>query len=425
MCLGRFQPHPNLVHRNDQYRSGIDNARAQPSVRQKNKGNNVAQKPIRLLLLPGDGIGTEIMVIVEQILNRFVDEGGLRVDMSHDFVGGCAYEAYGTPLADSTLEKAKDADAVLLGAVGGPQWEKLSWDLRPEAGLLRIRKSLDLFANLRPAKTFQALLGASALKPDLIRELDILILRELTAGVYFGEPRGLQTYEGVERCIDTQAYTENEVSRIAHIAFELSRLRGRRVHSADKANVMKTGVFWRDIVDRIGRESYPDIELVHMYADNCAMQLIRRPKQFDVIVTDNLFGDILSDEAAMLTGSLGMLPSASLGPLIDGKRRAMYEPVHGSAPDIAGQGLANPLAMALSLAMAFRYSFEDERRAQRIERAVELTLADGFRTADLMGAHTESDAPSVRSSDGSDGNLTLRQVSTKDMIQEVVSRLDA
>ncbi|MCL4150002.1 UNVERIFIED_CONTAM: hypothetical protein GTU68_018402 [Idotea baltica] len=310
----------------------------------------------------------------------------LAFDVEHDLVGGAAYDAHGTPLHDDTMAKALDADAVLLGAVGGPKYDDLDFSVKPERGLLRLRKEMDLFSNLRPAQCFDALADFSSLKKELIAGLDIMIVRELTSGVYFGEPRGIFE-EGNERVgINTQRYTESEIDRVARSAFELARRRGNKVCSMEKANVMESGILWREVVQRVHDTDYADVELSHMYADNGAMQLVRAPKQFDVILTDNLFGDILSDCAAMLTGSLGMLPSASLGaPNADGRPKALYEPVHGSAPDITGKGLANPIACILSFAMALRYSFDQGEEATRLEKAVEKVLADGARTADLMG----------------------------------------
>jgi 3-isopropylmalate dehydrogenase len=284
------------------------------------------------------------------------------------------------------MAKARAADAVLFGAVGGPKWDKLPFHQKPEQGLLRLRKDLGLFANLRPALCFDALKDASTLKPDIVSGLDILIVRELTGGVYFGEPRGIETLaDGSRRGVDTQVYTSGEIRRIARVAFELARLRGKRVASAEKSNVMHTGVLWREEVQKIHDDEFPDVALTHILADNCAMQLVRNPRQFDVIVTDNLFGDILSDEAAQLTGSIGMLPSASLGAKgADGRQPALYEPIHGSAPDIAGRGLANPIACTLSFAMCLRYSFGRGEDAALLERAVERVLAEGYRTADIM-----------------------------------------
>ena len=340
-----------------------------------------------LLILPGDGIGPEVMTEVRKIIGWFGANRDLNFDVSEDLVGGAAYDKHGVPLHDDTMARAQDVDAVLLGAVGGPAYDDLDFSLKPERGLLRLRKEMDLFANLRPAQCFDALADFSSLKRDIVSGLDIMIVRELTSGVYFGEPRGIFE-EGNERVgINTQRYTESEIDRIARSAFELARKRNNKVCSMEKANVMESGILWREVVTRVHQADYADVELSHMYADNGAMQLVRAPKQFDVIVTDNLFGDVLSDCAAMLTGSLGMLPSASLGaPMPNGRPKAMYEPVHGSAPDITGQGKANPIACILSFAMALRYSFDQGAEAARLEGAVEKVLADGLRTADLMGA---------------------------------------
>ena len=339
-----------------------------------------------LLILPGDGIGPEVMTEVQRIIDWYGDKRGLKFDVSEDLVGGCAYDKHGTPLHDDTMAKAQEVDAVLLGAVGGPKYDKLDFSVKPERGLLRLRKEMDLYANLRPAQCFDALADFSSLKKDVVAGLDIMIVRELTSGVYFGEPRGI-IKEGNERVgINTQRYTESEIARVCRSAFELARKRSNKVCSMEKANVMESGVLWRDVAQEIHDAEYPDVELSHMYADAGAMQLTRWPKQFDVIVTDNLFGDLLSDLAAMLTGSLGMLPSASLGaPMANGRPKALYEPVHGSAPDIAGQGKANPIACILSFAMALRYSFDKGDEADRLEKAVEQVLADGKRTADLLG----------------------------------------
>jgi len=361
-----------------------------------------------LLILPGDGIGPEVMAEVRKIITWFGEKRGLAFDVSEDLVGGAAYDAHGTPLTDATMAKAQEVDAVLLGAVGGPKYDVLDFSVKPERGLLRLRKEMDLYANLRPAQCFDALADFSSLKRDVVAGLDIMIIRELTSGVYFGEPRGIFK-EGNERVgINTQRYTESEIERVARSAFELARRRNNKVCSMEKANVMESGVLWHEIVQKVHDEEYPDVELSHMYADAGAMQLTRWPKQFDVIVTDNLFGDLLSDLAAMLTGSLGMLPSASLGaPMANGRPKALYEPVHGSAPDIAGQGKANPIACILSFAMALRYSFDQGAEADRLEKAVEKVLADGLRTADLMGP--EGGTP----------------VSTTDMGDAVVRALDS
>ena len=339
-----------------------------------------------LLILPGDGIGPEVMTEVRKVIAWFGTHKGFDFNVSEDLVGGAAYDAHGTPLHDDTMAKAQEVDAVLLGAVGGPKYDTLDFSLKPERGLLRLRKEMDLFANLRPAQCFDALADFSSLKKDVVAGLDIMIVRESTSGVYFGEPRGIFE-EGNERVgINTQRYTESEIDRVARNAFELARRRNNKVCSMEKANVMESGVLWREIVQKVHDEDYPDVELSHMYADAGAMQLCRWPKQFDVIVTDNLFGDLLSDAAAMLTGSLGMLPSATLGPVMaNGRPKAMYEPVHGSAPDIAGQGKANPIACILSFAMALRYSFDCGAEADLLESAIEQVLASGARTADLMG----------------------------------------
>ncbi|MDR9395378.1 MAG: 3-isopropylmalate dehydrogenase [Roseovarius sp.] len=339
-----------------------------------------------LLILPGDGIGPEVMAEVRKVIDWFGTARGLVFDVAEDLVGGAAYDAHGTPLHDDTMARAQEVDAVLLGAVGGPKYDELDFSVKPERGLLRLRKEMDLFANLRPAQCFDALADFSSLKRDVVAGLDIMIVRELTSGIYFGEPRGIFE-EGDERVgINTQRYTESEIDRVARSAFDLARKRSGKVCSMEKANVMESGILWREVVQKVHDDDYPDVELSHMYADAGAMQLCRWPKQFDVIVTDNLFGDLLSDAAAMLTGSLGMLPSASLGaPMANGRPKALYEPVHGSAPDIAGQGKANPIACILSFAMALRYSFDKGEDATRLEKAVEQVLADGLRTADLLG----------------------------------------
>ncbi|WP_424985140.1 3-isopropylmalate dehydrogenase [Microbulbifer sp. S227A] len=361
-----------------------------------------------LLILAGDGIGPEVMTQVNRVIDWFGAKRGLAFDVSEDLVGGAAYDKHGTPLHDDTLAKAMEVDAVLLGAVGGPKYDALDFSVKPERGLLRLRKEMDLYANLRPAQCFDALADFSSLKRDVVAGLDIVIVRELTSGIYFGEPRGI-IKEGNERIgINTQRYTESEIDRVARSAFELARRRNNKVCSMEKANVMESGILWREVVQKVHDEDYPDVELSHMYADAGAMQLCRWPKQFDVIVTDNLFGDLLSDAAAMLTGSLGMLPSASLGaPMANGRPKALYEPVHGSAPDIAGQGKANPIACILSFAMALRYSFDQGDEATRIEAAVEKVLADGLRTADLIGE---------------DG---VEPVSTEQMGDAILAALDA
>ena len=340
----------------------------------------------RILVLPGDGIGPEVMREAMRLMEWFTKKGRIGFDITEGLVGGAAYDAHGVPLADETLADAMAADAILFGSVGGPQWDNVDRDKRPEAGLLRLRKEMDLFANLRPAIVLEALAEASTLKTELVAGLDLMIVRELTAGCYFGEPRGTDTLpDGTRRAFDTEVYTQPEIERAARISFELAKKRSNKVHSVEKANVMESGVFWREIVSAVHAAEFPEVELHHMYADNCGMQLVRNPKQFDVIVTNNLFGDLLSDCAAMLTGSLGMLPSASLGEVgASGQRRALYEPVHGSAPDIAGQRIANPIAMMSSFAMMLRYSFNDGKNADLVETAIKNVLAGGLRTADIM-----------------------------------------
>lgn len=340
----------------------------------------------KLLMLPGDYIGPEIMDQVKRVIDWMDSRRAISFDVDERPFGGASYDAHGEPLTDETLELTKAADAVLLGAVGGPKYDGVPRDKRPEAGLLRLRKEMDLFANLRPAVTFDALLDASSLKREIVKGLDLMIVRELTSGIYFGSPRGIETLaDGSRRAVDTQTYTEAEIIRVAEVAFELARERGKRITSVEKENVMASGMLWRELVTALQEEKYPDVEIEHMYVDNCAMQLVRNPRQFDVIVTDNLFGDILSDCASMLTGSLGMLPSASLGaPDATGRRLALYEPVHGSAPDIAGKNMANPLAAILSFAMLLRYSLDLAEEADVIETAVQSILNGGVRTADIM-----------------------------------------
>ena len=363
---------------------GYPKRREQPK---KHEGEGSMASNKRLLVLPGDGIGPEVMGEVRRVIDWMDRRRAVSFDVEEDLVGGAAFDAHGTPLHDNTMARAHEVDAVLLGAVGGPKWDSLPFAQKPERGLLRLRKEMGLFANLRPALCFEALVEASSLKPEIVSGLDLMIVRELTGGVYFGEPRGIEDLpDGERRGINTQVYTSGEIRRVAAVAFELARKRGSKLCSVEKANVMESGVLWREEVTKLHGEGYEDVELSHMYADNCAMQLVRYPKQFDVIVTDNLFGDMLSDEAAMLTGSLGMLPSASLGATDEtGRRKALYEPVHGSAPDITGQGKANPLATLLSFAMALRYSFDLGDDADLIERAVEKVLADGKRTGDIAG----------------------------------------
>ncbi len=333
----------------------------------------------KILVLAGDGIGPEVMAETVKILEFVNQQEKLGLEFESGLVGGCSYDAHGKPLTDATLNLAKAADAVLLGAVGGPKWEELDYSVRPERALLALRSELGLFANLRPAKVYPALVDASSLKREIIEGIDIMVLRELTGDIYFGKPKGVEKLaDGQERGVNTMVYTTHEIERIAKLAFEIARGRRKQVTSVDKANVLETTELWRKIVTNLGR-SYPDVELKHMYVDNCAMQLVRYPKQFDVIVTGNLFGDILSDEAAMLTGSIGMLPSASLA----GSKKGMYEPIHGSAPDIAGKGVANPIATILSATMMLDLTFDKKESAQKIEKSVEKVLEAGLRTADI------------------------------------------
>ena len=346
----------------------------------------------KVMVLPGDGIGAEVMAANLQLIDWLAKHKSLDFDISEDQVGGAAYDAYGVPLRDETLADAIASDAVLFGAVGGPQYDDLAFELKPERGLLALRKEMDLFANLRPAIVFDALVEASTLKPDVVSGLNIMILRELCGGSYFAEPRGIDELgDGQKKGYDTNAYSTPEIERIGRVAFDLARKRDGRVMSVEKSNVMMSGVLWREVMTALHAAEGNGVELGHMYADNCAMQLVRNPKQFDVIVTDNLFGDLLSDCAAMLTGSLGMLPSASLGaPDPDtGLPKAMYEPVHGSAPDIAGKNLANPLAQFLSFAMMLRYSFGQAAEADLVEQAVADALASGKRTGDIMAPGCE------------------------------------
>jgi len=339
----------------------------------------------KLLFLPGDGIGPEVMTEVRRVIDWMDQRRTVSFDITEGLIGGAAIDATGVPLPDETLQAAHDSDAVLMGAVGGPKWESLPFEVQPERGLLAIRKEMGLFANLRPALVFDALAEASTLKLDVVKGLDIMIVRELTGGIYFGEPRGIKTLpDGTKRGFNTLTYTTGEVERIGRVACDLAMKRNKRVCSIDKANVLETTVMWRETMEGIKGE-YPEVEMSHMYADNAAMQLVRNPKQFDVVVTTNMFGDILSDCAAMLTGSLGMLPSASLGaPDDSGRRPALYEPVHGSAPDIAGQGLANPLATILSYSMLLRYSFDLAEDADLVDQAVQNVLDSGLRTPDIM-----------------------------------------
>ncbi len=338
----------------------------------------------KIAVLPGDGIGTEIVAEALKVLEVLKTDYGLQIETENALIGGAAYDVTGTPFPEATLKLCQQADSVLLGAVGGPKWEPLDYSVRPERGLLGLRSELELFANLRPAILYPQLVAASTLKPEVVSGLDILIIRELTGGIYFGQPRGRRTNERGEReGFNTLIYNESEIRRIGHIAFQTAQKRNRKLCSVDKANVLECTELWREVMIEVGKD-YPDVELSHMYVDNAAMQLVRAPKQFDVMVTENMFGDILSDCAAMLTGSIGMLPSASLDK--DGK--GMYEPIHGSAPDIAGKGLANPIATILSVAMMLRYSFGDAANADRIEQAVTQALDAGYRTADIYSEGT-------------------------------------
>jgi 3-isopropylmalate dehydrogenase len=339
-----------------------------------------------LLMLPGDGVGPEVMHEVKRLIDWMARRRQVSFDITEDLVGGAAIDARGTPITRETVAAAKAADAVLFGSVGGPQWDKLGFDMRPEISILTLHRELGLFANLRPAIVLEPLVTASTLKPEVVRGLDIMIVREATGGIYFGEPRGIETLpDGQQRGFNTESYSTHEIERVARVAFDLARKRQNRVCSVEKANVMESGLLWRQVVTALAAREYPDVEISHMYADNCAMQLVRNPRQFDVIVTGNLFGDLLSDLASMLTGSLGMLPSATLGAAdSSGRRHALYEPIHGSAPDIAGKGLANPLAQILSFAMLLRFSFDMDEDATMIERACTNVLASGLRTADVM-----------------------------------------
>src|SRR5689334_318035 len=341
---------------------------------------------MNLLLIPGDGIGPEVMAEVKKLIAWMNSHGMGSFATEEGLCGGCAYDAHGVAITDEMVAKAKTADAVIFGSVGGPKWDKVPYEHRPEAGLLRLRKDLQLYANLRPAVTYPALADASALKRELVEGLDIMILRELTGGVYFGEPKTITDLgNGQKRAIDTQVYDTYELERIGRVAFELARKRNNKVTSSEKRNVMKSGVLWHEVITALHKRDYSDVRLEHQLADALGMQLVRWPKQFDVIVTDNLFGDMLSDVAAMLTGSLGMLPSASLGDADpkSGRRKALYEPVHGSAPDIAGKGVANPIAMIGSFGMALRYSFGLGEAADRLDKAIAGVLAAGIRTADI------------------------------------------
>ncbi len=338
----------------------------------------------KVLMLPGDGIGPEVMRQVQRVMDWMAKKRNVNFEITEGLIGGASIDAHNNPLTDETLADAMAADAVLLGAVGGPKWDNLPFEIKPERGLLKIRKEMGLFANLRPALVFDALVDASTLKEDIVKGLDIMILRELTGGIYFGQPRGIEERDGVRFGFNTLVYSEPEVERIARVAFDMAMKRNKRLCSVDKANVLESTVLWREVVERVAKD-FPEVEVSHMYVDNASMQLVRNPKQFDVMVTTNMFGDILSDCAAMLTGSLGMLPSASLGAAdASGARKALYEPVHGSAPDIAGQDIANPLATILSFAMMLRYSFDMGDDATMIETAFQNVLKGGLRTADIM-----------------------------------------
>ena len=354
-------------------------------------------KKRKILLLPGDGIGPEVIAEVKKIIEWFNSNKSLDFEIDQDLVGGAAYDKYGTPITDEAFYKAQESAAVILGAVGGPKWDNIDFSKKPERALLKLRKELKLFANLRPAICFKQLVDASSLKPEFVSNLDILFVRELTGGIYFGEPRGIKPIDNGERKgINTHVYTTSEIERVARVAFDLARKRNNKVTSCEKSNVMEAGQLWKEEVQAIHEKEYSDVELKHMLADNCAMQLVRNPKQFDVIVTDNLFGDMLSDEAAMLTVSLGLLPSASLGDKDkNGNMRSLYEPVHGSAPDIAGHGIANPIATILSFAMALRYSLDLDKEADSLEKAVQGVLDEGLRTKDIISKGMKEVSTSV------------------------------
>jgi 3-isopropylmalate dehydrogenase len=363
-------------------------------------------KKRKFLLLPGDGIGPEVVGEVKKIINWFNNNKSLDFEIEEELVGGASYEKHGTSITDEVFYKALECEAIILGAVGGPKWDNLEFSKKPERALLKLRKELKLFANLRPAICFKQLVDASTLKPEIVSGLDIMIVRELTGGIYFGEPRGIKPIDNGERKgINTHTYTTSEIERVARVAFDLARKRKNKVTSCEKSNVMEAGLLWKEEVQALHDKEYSDVELSHMLADNCAMQLLRYPKQFDVIVTDNLFGDMLSDQASMLTGSLGLLPSASLGAKNkDGDMRAMYEPIHGSAPDIAGKGIANPIATILSFAMALRYSLDLDKEAIALEQAVQNVLDEGLRTKDIL-------------------TKGMKEVSTSEMGDAVISKL--
>ena len=363
-------------------------------------------KKRKFLLLPGDGIGPEVVNEVKKIIQWFNKNKSLDFELDEDLAGGASYDKHGTPITDEVFYKALECEAVILGAVGGPKWDNVDFSKKPERALLKLRKELKLFANLRPAICFKQLVDASTLKPEIVSGLDIMIVRELTGGIYFGEPRGIKPIDkGERKGTNTHTYTSSEIQRVAKIAFDLARKRKNKVTSCEKSNVMEAGLLWREEVTELHKKEYSDVELSHMLADNCSMQLLRNPKQFDVIVTDNLFGDMLSDQASMLTGSLGLLPSASLGAKNkEGDMRAMYEPIHGSAPDIAGKGIANPIATILSFAMALRYSLDLDNEANQLENAVQNVLDSGLRTRDIL-------------------SKGMKEVSTSEMGEAIISKL--
>ena len=363
-------------------------------------------KKRKFLLLPGDGIGPEVVGEVKKIIQWFNKNKSLDFEIDEDLAGGGSYDKHGTPITDEVFYKALECEAIILGAVGGPKWDDVEFSKKPERALLKLRKELKLFANLRPAICFKQLVDASTLKPEIISGLDIMIVRELTGGIYFGEPRGIKPIDNGERKgINTHSYTTSEIQRVARVAFDLAKKRKNKVTSCEKSNVMEAGLLWKEEVQELHDKEFKDVELNHMLADNCAMQLLRYPKQFDVIVTDNLFGDMLSDQASMLTGSLGLLPSASLGAKNkEGKARAMYEPIHGAAPDIAGKGIANPIATILSFAMALRYSLDLDKEADALEKAVQSVLDEGLRTKDIL-------------------SKGMKEVSTSEMGDAIISKL--
>jgi len=363
-------------------------------------------KKRKFLLLPGDGIGPEVVGEVKKIIQWFNKNKSLDFEIDEDLAGGVSYDKHGTPITDEVFYKALECEAVILGAVGGPKWDNVEFSKKPERALLKLRKELKLFANLRPAICFKQLVDASTLKPEIVSGLDIMIVRELTGGIYFGEPRGIKPIDNGERKgINTHTYTTGEIKRVARVAFDLAKKRKNKVTSCEKSNVMEAGLLWKEEVQELHDKEFKDVQLNHMLADNCAMQLLRNPKQFDVIVTDNLFGDMLSDQASMLTGSLGLLPSASLGAKNkDGKIRAMYEPIHGSAPDIAGKGIANPIATILSFAMALRYSLDLDKEADVLEKAVQDVLDEGLRTKDIL-------------------SKGMKEISTSEMGDAIISKL--